>query len=241
MPLRDHFRSPNEDRIAWEGFHAQWTSMIVVALNQLLPSRYVASPRVRLGTLTEIDVAALDDERRISGWEGAEGGGLATASWAPPTLTVEADLPKLYEYEVQVHDVEHGRRIVAAVELVSPGNKDRPEHRRAFVAKCAALLQQGVSVCLVDLVTTRRFNLYLELLDLVGKTDPAFAKDSPPIYAAACRSVLRDEVGYLETWAHPLRVGAPLPTLPLWLANDLALSLELEATYEETCRTLRIP
>jgi hypothetical protein len=35
---------------------------------------------------------------------------------------------------------------VAAIEIVSPANKDRPEHRRKFVAKCAALLQQGVSV-----------------------------------------------------------------------------------------------
>jgi len=27
----------------------------------------------------------------------------------------------------------------------------------------------------------------------------------------------------------------------LWLAENLAVPLELEATYEETCRILRIP
>ena len=32
----------------------------------------------------------------------------------------------------------------------------------------------------------------------------------------------------------------PLPTLPLWLADNLAVPLELEASYEETCRILRI-
>jgi hypothetical protein len=29
--------------------------------------------------------------------------------------------------------------------------------------------------------------------------------------------------------------------LPLWLADNLAVPLELEARYEETCRILRIP
>jgi hypothetical protein len=37
-----------------------------------------------------------------------------------------------------------------------------------------------------------------------------------------------------------LALGQPLPTLPLWLADDLAIPLELEPSYEETCRVLRI-
>lgn len=72
---------------------------------------------------------------------------------------------------------------VAAVEIVSPANKDRPEHRRMFVAKCAALLAQGVCVAVIDLVTTRRFNLYSDLLDLVGHTDPSLTPEPPPLYA----------------------------------------------------------
>ena len=39
----------------------------------------------------------------------------------------------------------------------------------------------------------------------------------------------------------PLSVGSPLPALPIWLSDDLNVSLELEANYEETCRVLRIP
>ncbi len=52
---------------------------------------------------------------------------------------VETELPDADEYEVRVYDARRGRRLVAAVEIVSPSNKDRPEHRRVFVAKCAAL------------------------------------------------------------------------------------------------------
>jgi len=94
--------------------------------------------------------------------------------------------------------------------------KDRPENRRAFVAKCAALLLQRVSVAIVNLVTTRQFNLYSDLLELIGQTDPSLAPKPPPLYAAACR------------WT---------PRASLF---DFAVPLELEASYEETCRILRV-
>jgi hypothetical protein len=41
--------------------------------------------------------------------------------------------------------------------------------------------------------------------------------------------------------ASPLSLGKALPTLPLWLTSQLAVPLELEASYEQTCRDLRIP
>jgi hypothetical protein len=44
----------------------------------------------------------------------------------------------------------------------------------------------------------------------------------------------------LETWPQALTLGQPLPTLPLWLADNLVLPLELEESYEETCLVLRI-
>ena len=44
----------------------------------------------------------------------------------------------------------------------------------------------------------------------------------------------------LETWSHTLAVGQLLPELPIWLTERNAVSLDLEASYEETCRVLRI-
>jgi hypothetical protein len=218
--------------------------MIVIALARQLPRRYVAAPQIQFGSSVEIDVATFEqDKADVASWGEAEGdgGGVATAVWAPPrpTLAVPADLPQ-DEYEVRVYDTEAGRRLVAAVEIVSPSNKDRPEHRRAFVAKCAALLREQVSVTIVDLVTTRHFNLYGDLLELIGPTDPSLSPEPPPVYAVACRGTKQDRAWLLETWLHPLVVGQPLPTLPLWLADNFAVPLELEASYEETCRILRI-
>jgi hypothetical protein len=129
---------------------------------------------------------------------------------------------------------------VAAVEIISPANKDLPETRAQFVAKCAAMLRQRVSVVLVDVVTVRSFNLYAELLEWVGERDPALGEDPPATYAAACRWGPRGGTRWLEAWSRPLAVGEPLPVLPLWLSDELAVPLDLEASYEQTCRDLRI-
>ena len=244
MPLRDHFRPPLSDLRSWEGLHGGWPMMIVASLGRSLPARYVAEPQVHLGPSIEVDVATYegDDPDPLAMGEG-EQGGVATAVWAAPepTFAVATDLPDLDEYEVRVYDTRHGRRLVAAIEIVSPANKDRIEHRRAFVAKCAALIQSRVCVAIVDLVTTRTPNLYGELVESFGKVDPSLAGGSPPLHASSCRWALRNDGWELQTWAHTQTIGRPLPTLPLWLAENFAVPLELELSYEETCRVLRIP
>ena len=124
--------------------------------------------------------------------------GVALAAWAPPqpTLTLEAELPDQDEYEVRVYDARHGRRLVAAIEIVSPSNKDRPESRRAFVAKVAELLQRDVSVSIVDLVTIRDFNLYADLLELIRGSDPTLGAGPLALYAVTVRGRERSASGH---------------------------------------------
>jgi hypothetical protein len=245
MPLRDHFRPPLDDLRHWEGFHATWPVMIVALLRRKLPSRYFAEPRVHSGSSAEIDVANFETEgeSEMAAGGGNDNGGVATAVWAPPrpTLAVVTDLPAQDVYEVLVYDEKRRCRLVAAVEIVSPANKDRPEHRRAFVAKCTALLRERVSVVIVDVVTTRTQNLYGELLELIGQSDPGLSPEPPPLYATACRLTRREKEWLLETWSQPLRLGQPLPAVPLWLTDDLAVPLELDESYEQSCGILNIP
>src|SRR5437868_1280130 len=129
-------------------------------------------------------------------------------------LGTSVDLPSQDVYEVRVYDEKRHCRLVAAVEIVSPANKDRPEHRRAFVSKCAGLLQERVSVVIVDVVTTRTQNLYEELLALIGLSDPGLGPEPPSLYATACRLTKHADEWMLETWAQSLNVGRPLPTMP---------------------------
>src|SRR5947209_1753114 len=186
MPLRDHFRPPVEKRHSWDELHGMWPGTIVRHLFPILPEGYAAAPGVHLGTAFEIDVSAYEsDEPGPEEKPTQPNGGVAVAAWAPPkpTLTLEAELPDQDEYEVRVYDTHHGRRLVAAIEIVSPANKDRPENRRAFVAKVATLLQSDVCVSLVDVVTVRQFNLYADLLTLVGRTDLAASAEDTCLYA----------------------------------------------------------
>ncbi len=238
MPLRDHFHPPLSNRKNWEGFHALWPGLITVQLNQMLPSRFEAEPSVHVGSEIEIDVATLEnDDNAFSNPTTNED---LAFELALPNVAVETELVTDSEYEVRIFDTRRNRRLVAAVEIVSPSNKDRPESRRVFVAKCRELLKHGVSVAIVDLVTAKDFNLYSDLLELVGQSDPSFEPEPPAIYAAACRWIPRGHKHVLETWSHRLHIGQPLPTLPLWLAENFYVPLELEAAYEQTCRALRI-
>jgi hypothetical protein len=223
---------------------------IVQHLSPVLPEGYTAEPRVHLGSYYEIDVCTFEDAPRAdysamrsqADAAGENSSEPAAATYAPPqpTLVLDAELDDQYEYEVLFFDQSRNRLLVAAIEIVSPANKDRPENRRAFVAKCAALLQKHVCVSIVDLVTIRNFNLYCDLLELIGRSDPSFA--SPPAtYAVTCRGHKVNGKSRFEAWAYPLAVGQRLPTLPVWLTADLAVFVNLEASYEETCRVLRLP
>jgi len=95
-----------------------------------LPDGFVAEPRVHLGSFYEIGVCTFEQNEEgesVSDSPGGSNAGIATAPQAPPppTLTLDAEFPEQYAYEVLVFDLERDRRLVAAVEIVSPANKDR--------------------------------------------------------------------------------------------------------------------
>ena len=243
MPLRDHFNPPLDDLRSWEELHGGWPMMIASALNRKLPPGYYAAPNIRLGTFGGVDIGAL--EPRAEGQSSApepNQKGVATAVYSPPKPAfVLAGLPGQDEFETFVYDVRRGRRLVAAVELVSPSNKDRPDSRGAFVAKCAELIRRRVSVAIVDVVTDKHFNLLGELLELLDREDPSYSPDPSELYATVCRMSGKNGDTRFAVWPYTLVVGETLPTVPLWLSDDFAVPLELEATYEKTCQDLLIP
>jgi hypothetical protein len=211
---------------------------MVRQLVTLLPDGYRAAPRVSLSAGFEVDVTAFDTGTRA---DDATAGGTATLPAFTPTLTVDADLAEQDEYEVRVY--APGRQLVAAVEIVSPSNKDRPDTRELFAGKVAALLRKGVCVSVVDVVSVRLANLYAELLARLDRSDPALGANPPPLYAVTLRTrqpPKRNRRPLLDAWYYPMAVGEPLPTVPLWLTEELRVMLPLEAGYEETCRILGI-
>ncbi len=181
------------------------------------------------------------------GLNGANGG-VATAvqAYTPPapSVTGEVSFAETDTFEVRVYRNFGGWKLVAAVELVSPRNKDRSSARRTFATKVASYIQQGVSVVVVDVVTDRRANLHAELVELLHLPD-TFDWQSPTNLSAVAYRVVRVKDGdrereRLDVWPYPLALGEPLPTVPLWLNPILAVPLELELTYANACQSLRI-
>ena len=148
MPLLDHFHPPLSTERRWESFHSSWATRIADTLTERwLPPNYIAEEHVHLGPSIEIDVGTFEQDSSAIRDQG--GGVVATANpqvWTPPApeVVIPAVFPETFE--VRVLSTDAGPKLVAAIELVSPGNKDRPAERRAFATRCASYLYQGISL-----------------------------------------------------------------------------------------------
>lgn len=237
MPLLDHFHPPL-DRRSFESFHGWWGLQLAGQLNMRpMPYGFLAEGNVHIGIAVAADVAAFEEDA-LTGEQPNGGVAVATQVWAPPQppLVVPVDFSTLETFEIRIYDEERARTLVAAVELVSPGNKDRPENRRAFLDKCAAYLREGVSVVVVDVVTSRRHNFHAALMELFNGGESAVRAITSDLYAVAYRVHLVGQRTQLEMWPAALALGAPLPTMPLWLTESLCVPLDLETGYQAACR-----
>jgi hypothetical protein len=238
MPLLDHFHPPLFPYRSWESFHTSWADHLSGHFN-MRPKRYgfLAEANVHIGITVAADVAAFERDAR-NGEQPNGGVAVATEVWAPPQppLVMTVDFSNIETFEIRIYDEERARTLVAAVELVSPGNKDRPESRRAFLDKCAAYLREGVSVIIVDIVTSRQHNFHAALMELFNGGETAMRAVTSNLYAVAYRVHPVGQRTQLEAWPAELALGAPLPTMPLWLTESLCVPLDLEAGYQAACR-----
>jgi hypothetical protein len=243
MPLLDHFRPPLSERRPWESLHAAWAGALADALNDhILPPGFIALEQVHAGAAVEIDVATYTEP--AGGRTSERNGGTATVPrtvWTPAAaapLVIPAAFPP--SCTIQIISTEGGRTLVAAIELVSPGNKDRAGKRRLFAAKCATYLSRGVGLVVVDVVTSRQGNMHNELADLLGWEPAHRMAAEVSLYAVAYRPLKRDAAEQIETWPMPLAPGEPLPTVPLSLEAEHCLAVDLEAAYLDACRRRRV-
>lgn len=238
MPLLDHFHPPLSQRRHWENMHSAWANALRDQLNDgLLPARFFAEVQITVGTQLEIDVATFDEG---NGEADGESGGVAV--WAPPRRPLTAILPAAPPevFEVRVYNDEEGPRLVAAAELVSPANKDRPASRHVFSVKCASYLFQGIHLVVVDIVKLRLVNMHHELFRLLTLAKGKTKLKKPELYAAAYRACPGSAERRLEYWLEPLSIGKALPTLPLWIGPDMSVPLNLEQAYRKACKSSRI-
>lgn len=240
MPLLDHFHPPLHLRYPWDSFHSTWATRLADALNDnWLPPDFIAAEHTHAGSSLEIDVATFEEAHGAVVRHNGNATATAPRVWIPPAAT--GTMPAVFPdtFAVRVFSTVGGLTLVAAIELVSPANKDRAAERRAFAVKSASYLYQGISLIVLDVVTSRRANLHNEMVRLM-EAPPDWELPESDLYAVAYRPVRRQEKPEIDYWSAPVSVGAPLPTLPLRLTGDLFVPVDFEAAYQEACRRRRI-
>jgi Protein of unknown function (DUF4058) len=235
MPIHDWTRV---DAGIFHAFHHDGITDLARALNRgLLPSDYYALPEQLAGGLGP-DVLTLRIPAKGSPPDPAPGRGIALAEVPPRVRYHVSSEPSAYAAKAKAVVVRHtsDHRVVAMIEIVSPGNKNNRHGLRAFVAKAVAALQAGVHLLIVDLFPPGPRDpqgihpaIWEELMGDVDFTLPA---DAPLTLAAYMGGDAP------QAFVEPMAVGASLPEMPLFLTPDVYVPVPLEATYQSTWEAL---
>lgn len=251
MPVHDWTRVISG---IFHDFHQSWISEIRKSLNSgILPPEYYALAEQRSAG-REPDVLAL--ERRQEDMEPAEpmepgrGGGVMTAPRAPLIRNAMQDAPRVEFIEEADREYYAGRatrlaiyhaggdRIVAFVEIVSPGNKDRRSAVEDFLSKLDEALNAGCHLLVVDILPPGRHDpggIHASFWE--ERTDtPHSVDDERPLGLSAYRSLWEKGAFCRTAYFQPVAVGKALPEMPLFLTPEEYVYVPLEATYLEAWR-----
>jgi len=224
MPIHDWTRVEAGD---FHHFHQCWVVAIGNALNGgLLPPGYMALAEQVTGRPIP-DVVTLQAREPKEGPEG----GIAVAT-APPTARLIAKIEKVnYAKRADRVVIRHGRgKVVAIIEILSPGNKESRAALRSFVEKAADILNQGVNLLVVDLFppTSRDpQGIHKAIWDELGDQPFVAPPDKPLIVASYIGGDI--PTAYVES----VGIGDELPSLPIFLSETRYIPAPLEATYQE--------
>jgi hypothetical protein len=212
-------------------FHHEWISAISRALNAgLLPPDFYALAEQFAGGLGP-DVLTLQGPTNGAASAGDPRGGIALAT-APPQVYYHARAEiDQYAAKAKVVAIRHSsdHRVIAVVEIVSPGNKNSRHGLRAVVDKAAELLRAGIHRLVVDLFPPGPRDpqgIHKAIWDEVIDNDFVLPPGRP--------LTLASYIGGLcpEAFAEPAAVGAPLPDTPLFLTPHVYVPVPLGKTYQ---------
>ena len=223
MPIHDWTRLEAGD---FHHFHQRWISAIADALNGGgLPPEFMAMAEQVTGRPIP-DVVTLQTRQPK--------GGSAGVAFAPaPSARVIQKFERInYAKRKDRVVIRHGRgRVVAIIELVSPGNKDSRHAMRSFVEKAADILNQGIHLVVVDLFPPTPRDpqgIHKAIWDEFGDMPFEFLPDKPLTVASYIGGDL--PTAYVET----IGVGDPLPSIPLFLTEYDYVPCPLEASYMQS-------
>jgi len=225
MPIHDWTRVPSG---LFHHFHQDWSIEITRRLNRgLLPKGVSALVEQRSGP-READVLTVERRTKAQTPDTNGAGGTLTLD-RPRTKIVRRTTKEIYAGQANRIVVKHHLgRIVAVIEIMSPGNKDSRASLRDFVEKVIDFLRQGVHVLLVDLFppTSRDpAGMHKVIWDEILEEDFAFPPGKDRILASY------ETGGERAAYIEPIAVGDVMPDMPLFLATGMHILVPLESTY----------
>jgi hypothetical protein len=234
MPMHDWTRVKAG---TYHNFHFLWLSTITNRLNAgLLPAGYFAMAEQIVGR-PETDVVTLQLDSGAKPARGS-GGGVAVVHERPNTkfvLSFPLDQERYARRAGRIAIHHELGNVVAVIEIVSPGNKDRKHSLRAFVEKVVDLILQDVNMLVIDpfppgVHDPQGINKAIcdELADDLFELPP----DKPLTLAAY--QVEPVKKAFIEAMA----VGDNFPDMPLFLEAEAYVSVPLEETYQTTWNVL---
>ncbi len=227
MPIHDWSRVPSR---LFHDFHQSWSIRIKDALNAgRLPDGVEALVEQRAGP-KESDVLAIEVRPGRHPGEEPDGG---VATLPPPATRIVRRTTRAMDASRanRIVVTHHLGRIIAVIEIVSPGNKDSRAALRDLVEKTVDCLRRGIHVLIVDLFppTARDpFGIHKVIWDEIVEEDFAFPEGKDRILVSYKTG--DERAAYIE----PVAVGDPLPDMPLFLTGDFHVMVPLEPTYQAT-------
>lgn len=221
----------------FHAFHHVWIADIQRALNAglLQPDYYALSEQIAGGIGP--DVLTLQAPAEGVSSPGNPAGGLALET-APPRVRFHqrAEGDK-YAAKAKAVTIRHtsNHRVIAILEIVSPGNKNTRHAVSAFVSKAVGILRSRVHLLVIDLFAPGPRDprgIHKLVWDEFIDNDFALPAEQPLSLAAYLAG------DWPEAFIEPVAVAASLPDMPLFLTPEIYVPVPLEATYESAWETV---
>jgi hypothetical protein len=235
MPIHDWTRV---NAGLFHDFHQSWTVTLRNALNAGgLPRDFFALVEQNIrGPIPDVLTLQLSPGAEMPSNGTA---GLAVATVPPKTRLVRRNEADLYADKANRITVRHRHgRLVAVVEIISPGNKASRSELRSFVEKATELLRQNIHLLVIDLFPPSSRDpqgIHKAIWDEIQEEEFELPPDKPLTLVSYDAGPPR--VAYIE----PVAVGDVLPPMPLFLKPEFYVPAPLEETYQATWNLFPAP
>jgi hypothetical protein len=240
MPVHDWTRVSAG---TFHAFHNSWITHLQESLNGgVLPEDYYALGEQRSGDIGP-DLLTLHTQGDCGDWrptwQDNDSGMIAVAERPPkvsmaPEAVTDAAFYLAKRRSIAIYHCT-GDRIVALIEILSPGNKHSERTVNNFLDKAAAALREGYHLLVVDLFPPGRHDphgIHGLMWEYINDEVWQAPGELPLTLASYCAK------SPIAAYVEPLCAGRTLPDMPLFLTPEHYINVPLECTYLAAWRGL---